>query len=223
LHLKCSTLNQENKMQEKQKLTTTLSLLRNHDACKNGYKKLAKFLGKDYGNEMPINLLKILENNGADDCLWSLRATQEDSDKIARLMAADFAESVLHFYTAKYPDDKRPVKAIQAARDYANGIIMSMNCDEASRAAYVAAAHAAVSAGFACSAAAHAAVSAAHAAVSAAHASIAYCAGVGAASTSTSYAAAARAAYSAALAAVAADDAESEKQSEIIRAYLIED
>jgi hypothetical protein len=38
-----------------------------------------------------------------------------------RRFAADCAAHVLHFWTASYPQDKRPAKAIQAARKYAAG------------------------------------------------------------------------------------------------------
>lgn len=43
--------------------------------------------------------------------------------RTARLFAADCAEHVLYLFEGKYPDDKRPRQAIQAARDYANGLI----------------------------------------------------------------------------------------------------
>lgn len=52
-----------------------------------------------------------------------------------RLFAVNCAEHVLHLYESAFPGDDRPRKAIQAARDYANGRI--------SRHAVYAAAHAA--------------------------------------------------------------------------------
>ena len=45
------------------------------------------------------------------------------NERTARLFAADCAEHVLKIWTKKYPDDKRPAEAIQAARDFANGKI----------------------------------------------------------------------------------------------------
>src|ERR1035437_414779 len=72
-------------------------------------------------------------------------------DKIV-LVAADFAEHVLHLYESKYPGDDRPRKAIEAAR----------SGDAANAANAASAAHAA----YAASAAANAA-SAAHAAANA--------------------------------------------------------
>jgi hypothetical protein len=43
------------------------------------------------------------------------------SDSIARLFAADCAEHVLHLYEEKYPDEKRPRRAIEMARKFARG------------------------------------------------------------------------------------------------------
>ena len=45
--------------------------------------------------------------------------------KSTRLFAADCAESVLHIFESVYPKDKRPRNAIQAARDFENGLISS--------------------------------------------------------------------------------------------------
>ena len=45
------------------------------------------------------------------------------NEKSARLFAADCAEKVLPIFESEYPEDDRPRKAIQAARDYANGKI----------------------------------------------------------------------------------------------------
>ena len=50
-------------------------------------------------------------------------ATKEQNQQIA----IDVAEIVLHIYEEKYPDDKRPREAIQAAKDYLRDVI---NIDE---------------------------------------------------------------------------------------------
>ena len=56
--------------------------------------------------------------------MWAMRATEQDCSKIGRLMAAGFrGGSALPIWTARYPDDNRPALAIQAARDYASGLI----------------------------------------------------------------------------------------------------
>ena len=125
-------------------LTTTFKLLRQHSACRPRYTFLREAL-KGIGDNEPINLLTILETNGLDDALWAMRATEQDCSKIGRLMAADFAESVLPIWTARYPDDNRPALAIQAARDYAQGLI-SREVLNAAKAAAGAAAKAAAGA-----------------------------------------------------------------------------
>lgn len=86
--------------------------------------------------------------------------------KRMQLYAADCAEHILHFFEEKYPDDKRPRLAIEAARKYANGDIIAADAANAAHAANAAAANAAA----ADAAAAHAAY--AHAA----HAAYAYAA-----------------------------------------------
>jgi len=45
------------------------------------------------------------------------------SEQDLRLFAADCAEHVVHFYEAKYPNDDRPRKAIEATRAFARGEI----------------------------------------------------------------------------------------------------
>ena len=55
--------------------------------------------------------------------IWALRATVENSVVVTRLVAADFAESVLHIFEEKYPDDSRPRAAIAAVRAFAKGEI----------------------------------------------------------------------------------------------------
>jgi hypothetical protein len=97
-----------------------------------------------------------------------------------RLFAADCAEHVLYLFEEKYPDDDRPRKAIQAARDFANGLITAANAAYAAYAAYAAnaavvanaanAAYAAANAYATNAAASYAAADAAHAAANAAYA-----------------------------------------------------
>src|ERR1039458_8244127 len=106
----------------KQRLTTTLNRLKVAGACEERYKHLVKALGgTKFDHDRPINLLFILESNGTEDCLWALCATAENCDQVARLMAADFAESVLANYEKKYPKDTRIREAIVTVRRYALG------------------------------------------------------------------------------------------------------
>jgi len=194
------------------KLTTTFNELRKHGACVPGYKKLAEFLGgvSAYGEDKPISLLTILESNGTADCIWSLRAALEaEKDYLARMISADCAESVLHLYTAKYPDNDKPAKAIEAARKFAKGEITREELIEAKDAAAYAAANAADAAN-----AAAAAADAAYAAANAADAAYAAAADAANAAAAAAYAAA-DAAYAA-----AARLKERDKQADIIKAWL---
>jgi hypothetical protein len=104
-------------------ITTTLRLLRNAHACTSRYTFLREALGPKYGDNKPINLLVILNTNGLDDALWALKATAQNCDMVARLMAADFAARVLPIWKKMYPKDDRPAKAIKATRDFARGKI----------------------------------------------------------------------------------------------------
>lgn len=58
--------------------------------------------------------------------------------RTARLCAADFAERVLPLFEKKYPNDDRPRLAVQATRDYANGLISKKKLARAADAAWAA-------------------------------------------------------------------------------------
>ena len=63
-------------------MQTTLRKIRAADPCgmrlKNGqrvgYLKLKHHLGKDYGDDTPIDITTIIDSNGVDDALWCLSA-----------------------------------------------------------------------------------------------------------------------------------------------------
>ena len=59
-----------------------------------------------------------------------LRRVETWTERTARLFAADCAEHILHIFETEYPDDDRPRNAIQAARDYANGLITESELEE---------------------------------------------------------------------------------------------
>ena len=63
---------------------------------------------------------------------------REQQRKLA-LMAADRAESVLGYFEERHPQDDRPRKAIQAARDWAHGLIRVGDARQAAFAAHAAA------------------------------------------------------------------------------------
>ena len=209
------------------KLTTTLNLIDEHEPCyrdpdnpsHSGWNRLIDHLGHDYDRDAEINLLTILESNGVADCLWSLRATIQDSREIAVRLAIEFAERVLPLFEAEYPDDDRPRKTLEAAkaclenpteenrRKADNAAEAARSASYAARSA-VAAAEAARSASYAAEAARSASYAAEVVAAEAEAAEAAY-AGYAAAAVG-----AAEAAYAAAYA------AECEKQAEIIRKHL---
>jgi len=96
-------------------LFTTLSKLHEAGACTEGYRKILKHIGADYDKDKPVALSTILESNGLEDTLWCLRCTTEPAENVIIEFVCRCAEHVLHFYEDKYPDDKRPRQAIEAA------------------------------------------------------------------------------------------------------------
>ena len=158
-----------------------------------------------------------------DDKRWVF-VRSIDKSKL-RLVAADFAERVLHIFESKYPNDDRPRKAIEAARngnaaaaDYAD-YAAAYTADAASAAANAAsvAANAASVAAYGADVAAYAAA-ADYAAAAAARAA-AYAAAYGAADAAY---AAADAAYCAASRAADACLDEKKAQIEIMKRYARE-
>ena len=55
------------------KIETTLNKIRDNQPCKEGWEKLLKHLGKTQADDEPLPLLTILDSNGLEDTLWSLR------------------------------------------------------------------------------------------------------------------------------------------------------
>ncbi len=119
-------------------MTTTLNKIKAHSPCGDGWNKLLNHLGKTQADDEPLSIATIIQSNGIRDAVWALCAV-EDKDKEIRLFAADCAESILHIYEKQYPNDDRPRKAIQAARDYANGVIGKDELAAAGDAAWAAA------------------------------------------------------------------------------------
>jgi hypothetical protein len=228
---------------EKLKLTTTLNDILEFNPCDDGLKLFLSFVGCDYPKDKEINLLTILESNGISDFFWcfkTLKENKKEAFKILSLICKEIAESVLHIYENKYPNDLRPREALQALELFINDKITIHILLAAKNAAY-AAAHTAYAAAYAAanaadvSYAAHTAYAAAYAAANAADVSYAahtaYAAAYAAANAAdVSYADAAHAAYAAAHTAYDASNAayasaavkakEGKKQIEIIKKYL---
>lgn len=96
----------------------TLNAIRAKAPCGPGWKNLLKHLGKTTGDDEPLLISTILESNGFDDALWSLRALPSQFDGPVRLLACDFAERALRFIPA---GEDRPRLAIETARKFAKG------------------------------------------------------------------------------------------------------
>jgi hypothetical protein len=144
-------------------LTTTLALLRQHNACKDRYTHLRKALGNGYGDK-PIAIVKILETNGLDDAIWALRAVPEKQAAERALLSRTFAcRSVRETPLADgrrvwdLLEDERSRAAVVAAEDFVAGKISAKDLAAAWAAALAAALAAARAAWAAALAAARAA------------------------------------------------------------------
>jgi hypothetical protein len=115
--------------------------------CKSGYhvcekKDLPEWLDHEIWEVEGKGQFQYWDNKGAFQQIRLVRKFNWDS-RLMRLFAADCAEHILKHFIAKYPDDDRPIKSIQAARDYANGLITAVDTGTAALAATLAAASAA--------------------------------------------------------------------------------
>ena len=86
------------------------------------FEDLVSALGKDWGENTPIPLVKILKISGMDDAIWALRADlHPDAKKNIRLFACDYAELILPLFEKEYPSDDSLREAIKVARLFAEG------------------------------------------------------------------------------------------------------
>jgi len=115
-------------------MKTTLKKIWQHNPCEGSWKKLLQSLGKTEADDTEVSVRYILDLLGIDDAIWVLRAV-DGHDREVRLFACDCAESVLHLYEDKYPDDNRPRKAIEVSRKYAE---CNATIEELSEAGYAA-------------------------------------------------------------------------------------
>lgn len=128
-------------------ITTSLAALRKAGACYDGYNRLVRALqcktfteddaSRDtyirFRHDDPVALTFILESNGLDDALWSLRASNA-SDRDCRLYAVWCARNV-----PRLMDDLRDKAALDVAERFANGLAT----DDELFAAFASATHAA--------------------------------------------------------------------------------
>ena len=112
-------------------LHTTFRLLREHtrgiiarEDRWELFRREAKKLGYE-GDDTPIPLTVALDSVGLNDTLWALRTVlpEEEAarDKLARLVACDYAERVAHLWVAPPDETWVPMDAIAVSRRYANG------------------------------------------------------------------------------------------------------
>jgi len=99
-------------------LYTTFAKAKEANACTESYRKMAEHLGgvRKYGKDTAIPLDEVLKVCGLQNTIWCFRCTTEPSNDILIEFSCRCAEHVLHFFEDKHPDDKRPRKAIEAAR-----------------------------------------------------------------------------------------------------------
>ena len=124
--------------------TVSLNSILVYDPCLEGLEDFkAKFEHLD--PDAPVPLISCLSSNSAMDTIWALQAVHQDISAILPMLAADFAESVLHLFEEKFPNDNRPRVAIELARqgknnyDYQRTARVSADAKAAADAAYDAA------------------------------------------------------------------------------------
>ncbi len=154
-------------------ITTTLNAIKAHGPCASGWSTLLKSLNKSGPDDEPLPLAHILQSNGIDDAIWSLRSLDESHRKTINLMAYRFAN-----LARPYMKDQRSIDALDVVYRFINGeatreelrdaAARAVRAARAARAAY--AADAAAYAAYAADAAAYAADAAAYAARAAAYA-----------------------------------------------------
>ena len=165
------------------KFQVTLKQLRDARACFNGYNKLvASISGKPlvegnkyavFDSDEPISIIQILDSNGLDDAIWSLRCIK-DADSEARLFAVWCVRQIQYLLT-----DARSLTALDVAERFAYGLATREELQAAANSAVDAAANAANAA----------AANAANAAYAAAYAAAAVAANAAAASAAAASAA----------------------------------
>jgi len=102
-----------------------MPLIKDIYPCRKGYhvcegEQVLKWINKElYEVEIRGEQIK-QENKIVAQQARLVRRITTWNDRTARLFACDCAEHVLHIFEEKYPEDKRPRKAIKVARAYIN-------------------------------------------------------------------------------------------------------
>lgn len=129
--------------------------MRLEDGQRVGYLKLRHYLGKGHGDDTPVDIATILDNNGLDDALWCLRAVDGHAREM-RLYAVWCARQV-----QSQLEDQRSSTALNVAERHANGAASNDELAASWYAADYAADYAAAYAAYAAANAAYAAYAAA--------------------------------------------------------------
>ena len=97
-------------------------------------------LKKIYGKRglTPLQVCN-LRGVSVDDKFWTLLRPEVFDDRTLRLLACDFAESVLPIFEKERPDDKRPRECLRIARAYTDGAATAEELAAAGAAAWDAA------------------------------------------------------------------------------------
>ena len=134
------------------KPTLTIEQLKDLSPCVEGFKWYSNNIKTD---DLESILLQLAEYRWRW-CRWLM--VRVLNGKQNKLLAIYCAELVLPIFESKYPDDKRPRKAVEAAKDFMEGKIRAEDLSVARSAA-----HAAAAAAYAAADAAAATYAAAHA------------------------------------------------------------
>jgi len=97
--------------------TVTLKDVMNWNPCYIEERIKELFAGRE-----TLSAIEILDLDiPAEDRVWALLHNEFFSERELQELACDFAESTLHIYEEKYPNDDRPRVVIETARRYIRG------------------------------------------------------------------------------------------------------
>lgn len=95
--------------------TTTLNKIREQSPCREDFARFLGIFDKTKADDEPLQLIAVLDSNGLEYALWSLRAI-DGKDREIRLFAVRCARRVQHLMT-----DQRSIDALDVSERFANG------------------------------------------------------------------------------------------------------
>ena len=111
----------------------TNGFLKKHNACKDGY----EWTLKQENRELEPFLDALVKDDHWNWANWVIVRCMNKKQNVQYAIFA--AEQVIHIYEKKYPDDKRPRQAIDAAKAYVENPCAKTKAADAAYAAYAAA------------------------------------------------------------------------------------